>query len=195
MNKVSLDNVEFALLTEQPAATIDHIRALRNSDAVRAHMYHDHLISETEHLAWIARLRHADCERVMVVIVHGKVAGLVALNAIDWRHKRADWAFYLSHDAQGKGIGGVVECKLLDLAFFDLGLEKLNCEVLASNPKVIALHRKFGFTLEGTRRAHVIKDGVRVDVALLGMQAAEWRALRPRFVRLFSAKQNDTPTR
>jgi RimJ/RimL family protein N-acetyltransferase len=60
------------------------------------------------------------------------------------------------------------------------GLEKLNCEVLQSNPAVISLHQKFGFSVEGVRRQNVIKDNVRVDVVMLGITRQEWAARRPK---------------
>jgi UDP-4-amino-4,6-dideoxy-N-acetyl-beta-L-altrosamine N-acetyltransferase len=186
MSKASADSVQFALLVEQDDDAIERIRTLRNAPGVRMYMYNDHEISREEHVAWVARLRGTNTERVYAVLVQGKVEGLVALNAINHAQKRADWAFYLSEDMQGKGVGGVVEFKLLDLAFGEMGLEKLNCEVLACNPRVIEMHQKFGFTLEGTRRANVIKNGERMDVALLGILPQEWQAVRPRFARLFS---------
>jgi len=187
MSKPSVESVEFALLLDQPPEIIECIRELRNLDTVRKHMYNDHLISQKEHSAWIESLRQNKRERVMVVLYRGRAEGIVALRAIRERDKTADWAFYLSDGVQGRGVGGVVEFKLLDLAFRELGLEKLNCEVLESNPKVIEMHQKFGFKLEGVRRANVIKENKRMDVALLGILRDEWQETRPRFARLFSA--------
>jgi UDP-4-amino-4,6-dideoxy-N-acetyl-beta-L-altrosamine N-acetyltransferase len=187
MNKVSIESVAFAPLLEQTQDVIERIRSLRNSAGVSQYMYNDHLITPEEHAAWIVRLRQNACERIMVVLYQGNVEGLVALHAIKHKQKTAEWAFYLSEDVQGKGVGGVVEFKLLDLAFRQIGLEKLNCEVLESNPKVIEMHQKFGFKIEGIRRAHVLKEGKRMDVVLLGILPIEWEQVRPRFARLFSA--------
>ncbi|QNM98494.1 UDP-4-amino-4,6-dideoxy-N-acetyl-beta-L-altrosamine N-acetyltransferase [Chitinimonas koreensis] len=187
MGKANVDEVRFEPLTEQPAEVIERIRQLRNAEGVRRYMYNDHLISAEEHAGWIAGLQGNARERVMVVRYHGEVVGLVALRAIRWPDKAADWAFYLSEEMQGKGVGGVVEFKLLDLALIELGLEKLNCEVLETNPKVIEMHQKFGFVAEGVRRANVVKDGGRLDVHLLGITAGEWQAARPRFAKLFGA--------
>lgn len=187
MNRASIGDVVFAPLLEQPPETLERIRELRNAEGVRKYMYSDHLISKEEHARWIASLTGNESICAMVIIVNGKVEGLVSVSAIKRVHKSADWAFYLSEDMQGKGVGGVVEFKLLDYVFNDLGLEKLNCEVLETNPKVIEMHQKFGFKLEGIRRANVVKDGKRIDVAYLGILRDEWLAARSRFARLFSA--------
>lgn len=187
MNKAGISSVTFASLLEQGPETLERVRQLRNEPAVRQHMYSDHVISPQEHQAWLAGLRGNAGQRAWAVLHHGAVEGLVSLGAIRAAQKSAEWAFYLSSEMQGKGVGGVVEFKLLDLAFGEMGLEKLNCEVLASNPKVVEMHQKFGFQLEGVRRANVIKNGQRVDVVLLGILPAEWQERRPHFARLYAA--------
>ncbi|WBS02786.1 UDP-4-amino-4,6-dideoxy-N-acetyl-beta-L-altrosamine N-acetyltransferase [Pseudoduganella sp. SL102] len=188
MSKASVQSVRFAPLLEQDAAGLERIRELRNAPSVREHMYSDHEITADEHARWLDSLRGNEAQLAWVVLYHGSIEGLVSLSAIRPRHRSAEWAFYLSPEMQGKGVGGVVEFLLLDLAFGACALEKLNCEVLATNPKVIAMHQKFGFTLEGTRRANVIKAGQRIDVALLGILAGEWQIQRPRFARLYGAE-------
>jgi UDP-4-amino-4,6-dideoxy-N-acetyl-beta-L-altrosamine N-acetyltransferase len=188
MNKISADSVAFVSLAEQGAEVIEYIRTLRNSDAVRQYMYTDHEISREEHASWIASLRTRAATRAWTVVFQGAVVGLVSLQQLDTLHRRASWAFYLNEEMQGKGVGGVVEFKLLDLAFGEFGLQKLNCEVLATNQKVVEMHQKFGFHLEGMLRSQVLKHGARVDVALLGLLPEEWTAARPRFARLYSAQ-------
>lgn len=192
MNKVSLLEVAFAPMLAQSAEALEEIRQLRNAYAVRQFMYSDHEISPEEHAGWLAGLVGDVKQRVMTVALRGDVVGLVSLSAISARHKSASWAFYLSQRMQGMGIGGVVEFKLLDLAFGELGLEKLNCEVLASNMKVVEMHQKFGFQIEGRKRADVLKEGARMDVLLLGMLSHEWLAQRPRFARLFASPRPTT---
>lgn len=187
MKKASIATVQLAPLLEQDAAGIERVRQLRNAPEVRQYMYTHHEISVDEHAAWVASLQGNAGQRAWVVRYDDRIEGLVSLGAIRPQQKSAEWAFYLSPAMQGQGVGGVVEFLLLDEAFGRAGLEKLNCEVLATNPKVVAMHQKFGFAVEGTRRANVIKDGVRTDVVLLGILAAEWQAARPRFARLFGA--------
>jgi UDP-4-amino-4,6-dideoxy-N-acetyl-beta-L-altrosamine N-acetyltransferase len=185
MNRVGVESVEFASILEQPSDVIEYIREVRNSLGVRQYMYNDNLISREEHSTWVESLRGNESSRVMVVLFRGKTEGLVALHKINKTQKTADWAFYLSENVQGKGVGGVVEFKLIDMAFNEIGLEKLNCEVLMSNPKVIEMHQKFGFVLEGIRRANIVKESARMDVAMLGILREEWLEKRPRFARLF----------
>lgn len=158
------------------------VRELRNHADIRRFMYTDHPIGPQEHASWLASLGGNHRQKVFVILHHGAVAGVVSLNGIDTVHRTADWAFYLDPALQGKGLGSRVEFWLLDHAFNEAGLEKLNCEVLASNPTVVKLHRRFGFTQEGVRRQNILKDGERMDVVLLGITRDEWLAQRPALV-------------
>ena len=155
------------------------VRELRNHRDVKRYMYSDHDISEEEHRNWLRSLAGNSRQHVFVIKTDDRLAGVVSLSAINSVHRTADWAFYLDPGLQGKGLGSLVEFWLLDHAFNEAGLEKLNCEVLASNPAVIKMHQKFGFQVEGVRRQNIIKDGQRVDVVLLGITQAEWRDRRP----------------
>jgi UDP-4-amino-4,6-dideoxy-N-acetyl-beta-L-altrosamine N-acetyltransferase len=142
-------------------------------------MYTSHEISEQEHAKWLTSLQGNPRQQVFVVIKDEQALGVVSLNAINALQKTADWAFYLDVALQGKGLGSLVEFWMLDYAFNVAGLEKLNCEVLAMNAAVVKMHQKFGFEIEGVRRQNVVKDGVRVDVVLLGITKEEWQNKRP----------------
>ncbi|KAF0865871.1 UDP-4-amino-4,6-dideoxy-N-acetyl-beta-L-altrosamine N-acetyltransferase [Pseudomonas sp. LD120] len=171
--------MQFIPLVDADPATQAHVRTLRNQEAVRQYMYTSHEISEQEHQRWLSSLRGNPAQAVFVVMEQGRALGIVSLNAINTRQKTADWAFYLDAEQQGKGLGSRIEFWILDYAFTEAGLEKLNCEVLANNPAVINMHLKFGFQQEGLRRQNILKDGQRIDVVLLGITKAEWQSKRP----------------
>jgi UDP-4-amino-4,6-dideoxy-N-acetyl-beta-L-altrosamine N-acetyltransferase len=172
--------MQFLPLLQASPQVKAQVLLLRNQLAVRTFMYTSHEISEAEHQAWLQSLEGNGRQSVFVVMIDDTACGVVSLNAINTTQRSADWAFYLDVALQGKGIGSQVEFWLLDHAFNAAGLEKLNCEVLESNPTVIKLHQKFGFTLEGVRRQNVIKNGKRIDVMLLGITKAEWTEHRPK---------------
>lgn len=176
--------MQFVPLLDTPPAVQQALRLLRNQPAVRQHMYSDHEIGEAEHARWLASLQGNPRQQVFAVMVEEELGGLVSLNAIDPQHGRADWAFYIDSQLQGKGLGSLIEFMLLDHAFGAAGLHKLNCEVLASNTAVVRMHQKFGFQLEGVRRQDIVKAGARVDVVLLGMTRDEWQAQRPKMAAL-----------
>ena len=189
MPRKRFQDLEFAPLLEQSAEVKEAIRVLRNSESVRSYMYSDHEISTAEHTKWLDALEGDDRELPMVIMFGGALVGYVALRHISQEHKTADWAFYIDERSRGSGLGSAVEYKLLELAFEPMQLEKLNCEVLATNRPVIQLHNRFGFKAEGVRRSNIAKGGARIDVVLLGMTKAEWRDARKRFARLLGESE------
>jgi len=173
-------------LLEATPATQSAVRTLRNQADVRKFMYTSHEISPQEHDQWLNSLKGNARQSVFVAMLDGALAGVVSLSAINPVQKTADWALYLDVQLQGKGLGSLVEFWLLDHAFNQAGLEKLNCEVLEMNAPVIKMHQKFGFKIEGVRRRNIIKEGVRVDVVLLGITKEEWLECRPALLPLIT---------
>lgn len=169
----------FTQLIESSPEVQAEIRTLRNQEEVRKYMYTSHEISAQEHENWLKSLHDNSRQSVFVAIHEGRAAGVVSLSAINLTQKTADWAFYLDTELQGKGLGSLVEFWMLDYTFNERGLEKLNCEVLETNPSVVKMHQKFGFSIEGIRRKNILKDGNRIDVVLLGITKDEWLAHRP----------------
>lgn len=169
-----VEAIELKPFKDLSAAESERILAIRNEAEVRKNMYTDHEIGLDEHRIWMERtVDRADME-MFAVVLEGQIAGAVGLSAIVSQHARAEWAFYLSQDIQGKGLGSALEFKFLEWAFGERGLHKLNCEVLSFNTAVIGLHKKFGFHEEGVRREHIYRDDEWIDTVLLGITQQEW---------------------
>ena len=63
----------------------------------------------------------------------------------------------------GKGIGGQLMAKLVDLADNWLNITRIELEVNTDNPAGVRLYHKFGFEIEGTKRWHAFGDGRLAD--------------------------------
>ena len=66
-------------------------------------------------------------------------------------------------DFHGRGIGSCLMTALVDTADNWLNLRRLELVVFVDNAPAIRLYRKFGFEVEGTRRAVAFRDGAFVD--------------------------------
>jgi UDP-4-amino-4,6-dideoxy-N-acetyl-beta-L-altrosamine N-acetyltransferase len=160
---------------------IELMRAWRNAPSVRQNMYTRHEIGPEEHREWWERTRTSQAHRYFMYEYQGAPSGIVAFTGIDQVNVNSYWAFYARPDA-AKGTGSRMEFLALDYAFGPLGVHKLACEVLAFNTAVIALHKKFGFSVEGVlRQHHNVGDGF-VDIYSLGILVDEWRNYRPTMV-------------
>jgi len=158
----------------------DRLLTWRNSPAVAAFMYSDHLITQAEHDRWFDSLSGNPRRLDWIVMVDGAPVGLSSLVDIDMGQGRGTIARYLAEEsARGLGVGSFAELKIADHAFGHLGLRKLWSEVLATNQAALASHLSTGFQREALLRAHVVKQGRPVDVIGLGLLAEDWSARRP----------------
>lgn len=149
------------------------VRDIRNEDNVRKWMYTDHLITSNEHLEWVNKVKHDPRQEVFIVMADKTPLGIVSINSIDEKHKKADWAYYLTETARG-GLGACLEYAIIDFAFNRKSLEKLNCEVIEGNDAVIKLHKKFAFEDEGFRKSNIVKGQDRLGVHYLGLTKQSW---------------------
>jgi UDP-4-amino-4,6-dideoxy-N-acetyl-beta-L-altrosamine N-acetyltransferase len=168
-------------VTLRPIGLEDMTRILawRNLPEVSAYMYTDHRITDAEHARWFAGAMSDETKRYWIIELDGEPVGLANLYDIQALQKRAYWAFYLADDrVRGKGVGSFTERFVMRHVFEDLGLDKLCCEVLASNDGVVKMHERYGFQVDGVLRQHVIKGGQRVDVIAMSLLRDDWASSR-----------------
>lgn len=151
------------------------IRKWRNEEEVRKYMYTSNVISEKEHLKWINLLKESNDIKVYYIIFENNKIGIASISKIDKTNKICDWAFYFNNNIKkGIGIGKIVEKEFVNYIFNNFDIEKLNCEVLSNNLKIVEMHKKFGFTLEGILRKNILKNNERLDIYKLGLLKEEW---------------------
>ena len=137
---------QFGSLRDIADDELELMRAWRNEPAVRANMYTQHEISIEEHLTWWEKTKNRPDQKYLMYEMSGDKRGIAAFTSIDIQNKNTAWAFYASPSAP-KGTGSKIEFLMLELAFEQLNMQKLYCEVFAFNTSVIKLHQKFGFNI------------------------------------------------
>jgi putative acetyltransferase len=70
-------------------------------------------------------------------------------------------------DWQGKGVGTKLLEAALDQADNRLGLTRLDLRVFVDNKAAIALYRKYGFEVEGTREQFAMRGGAYADAYVM----------------------------
>jgi UDP-4-amino-4,6-dideoxy-N-acetyl-beta-L-altrosamine N-acetyltransferase len=165
----------------RPVVESDNTRLLewRNSPDVRAFMYTDHVIGQAEHARWFAGAIGDPTRRYWIIEADEVGVGMANLYDIGAEPGRATWAYYIADPSmRGKGVGAMAEYLVIEQVFGTLGLTKLWCEVLETNPAVIKLHKRFGFVEEARLPGRVIKDGAPVDAIGLGLSRDGWLAVK-----------------
>ena len=69
----------------------------------------------------------------------------------------------VARERQKQGVGSEMMRRLLEWSDNWAGYLRIELNVYTDNERAIALYRRFGFEMEGTHRAHALRDGVYVD--------------------------------
>lgn len=166
-------------LRDIKADDLEMIRCWRNSKEVSQYMYTEDFITPEQQNKWFERISKESNSHYWIIEYDAKPLGLVSITEISKVFDSCFWAFYLGESSvRGAGIGSKIEYNILKYVFEVLGLNKLRCEVLTTNPSVIAMHEKFGFRREAYYRDHVRKEDEHFDVVGLAILRREWLQLR-----------------
>ena len=158
---------------------LEMIRNWRNSKEVSQYMYTENHITSEQQKAWFEKISKDQNAKYWIIEYEDKPLGLVSITEMSQVFDSCFWAFYLGDtNVRGAGIGSKIEYNILKYVFEDIGLNKLRCEVLTTNPSVIVMHEKFGFRREAYYREHVLKNGQYFDVVGLAMLKREWNMVK-----------------
>jgi RimJ/RimL family protein N-acetyltransferase len=126
---------------------------------------------------WLKAKQESSTERNLAICrssdqIH---IGNIYLREIDWTSRTAELHIFIGESVdRGQGLGRAAVHHMLRNAFGDLDLRRVYLRVLANNSAAIGAYTSCGFTLEGTLRAHVFKDGEYHNVLMMGILAGEW---------------------
>jgi len=108
------------------------------------------------------------------IIYKGQFVGKIGINIINWTLKKAEIGYYLDEEFQGSGIMTRAAKGILDIAFNEYKLEKVEILAAVDNHKSRHIPERLGFKLEGiNRQAEWLYDHY-VDHAVYGLLAREW---------------------
>ncbi|GEK89447.1 ribosomal-protein-serine acetyltransferase [Alkalibacterium putridalgicola] len=109
-----------------------------------------------------------------VVLYNGEVAGDISLKEINWSIKSAEIGYWLGSAYTGKGIMTRAVRSILDYAFDELGLHKVEIWAAEENVKSRRIPERLGFVQEGTRRDDELIGGKYITMVIYGLLEDEW---------------------
>lgn len=104
-----------------------------------------------------------------------ELVGVVRIDGLLWAHGTAWITMGIGGESnRSKGYGREALHLALGYAFRELNLHRVQLTVFSYNTRAIATYEKAGFTLEGTYREFLQRDGKRHDMLLYGILRHEW---------------------
>ncbi len=105
----------------------------------------------------------------------GKLAGVIGLHWIDWANRSTYIGYWLAASQQGRGLVTRAGRALVDYAFVELGLNRVEIRCAVKNKKSRAIPERLGFEAEGiNRQAEWLYDHY-VDLVVYGLLISEYR--------------------
>jgi RimJ/RimL family protein N-acetyltransferase len=108
----------------------------------------------------------------------GVLVGDIAIFGIRAKNRSATLGIALGRDYLGRGYGSDAMRVIVDYAFRELGLHRIQLGVAPFNPAGIRAYEKAGFVAEGRLRESVLHDGRWYDEVLMSILDREWAAIR-----------------
>ena len=104
-----------------------------------------------------------------------ELIGSIGLSRFDWTAQRAEIGYWIDKDFEGKGIVTLASQRLIDYAFNELKLNRVEIRCSAENRRSAIIPLKLGFQKEGTFRQSEFLHGRFHDFYTFGLLADDPR--------------------
>ncbi len=113
--------------------------------------------------------------RTFDIIYHEKIVGVISFVKFNWTSRRTEIGYWIDKNYEGKGI--ITEsCKILiNYAFEELGMNRIEIRCAMENVKSRAIPERLNFKLDGVLRQFLWRHTCFFDMAIYSLLAEEWR--------------------
>jgi ribosomal-protein-serine acetyltransferase len=174
---------------------IDDKVSLELTAAKHADALHEAVDKNREHLSdflpWVANMKSLadfdlyikNCESLyqqkkevsFVIMLQEVAVGRIGLHHLNLENKNASIGYWLTKDAEGKGIITRACKKLISYGFEELGLHRIEIKAAINNVKSQAIPEKLNFKKEGIIREAEFVNGTFLDLILYSVLKDEWK--------------------
>ena len=111
------------------------------------------------------------------IALNEKIVGTIGFHHLDTINKSVQMGYWLDKQAQGKGLATKCCRILINYAFNELKLNRIQINCNVENKKSRAIPERLGFKLEGVHRQVEWLNNEFRDWAIYAMLAEEWRLI------------------
>ncbi|MBK5721613.1 GNAT family N-acetyltransferase [Dysgonomonas sp. Marseille-P4677] len=114
-------------------------------------------------------------DKQFTIYFKGEFVGLIGFKDTDFDNKKIEIGYWLSQYAQGKGIMFNSVSKLIEYAFIEMNMNRIQIKVAVDNHKSRKIPEKLGFQFEGIERdGELLVDNVYTDIAIYSLLKREF---------------------
>ncbi|OEE16136.1 ribosomal-protein-L7/L12-serine acetyltransferase [Vibrio cyclitrophicus ZF205] len=177
MFKTIIDNeLSIALVEENFASHYAEISQSQNEYLSQWLAWPPHCKTAQDFRIFIQRSLHDYAEgksMTCAIIYKGNVVGNCSFNTIYHSTKKVTVGYWLSETKQGKGIVTRVVQKLIEIAFEELDMEKIEISAATENMSSRKVCERLQFTLEGIITRNENLNGRIIDHAIYGLHRSK----------------------
>ena len=119
---------------------------------------------------WVNMMLHQNPPTIFVIAVDNKLAGVIGLEMRDDVYRKASLlGYWLGEEYWGKGIMPQAVKLMVDYAFSNLDIVRIQAGVLSNNPQSMRVLEKACFIKEGILRKAIIKHDMILDEWIYGI--------------------------
>jgi ribosomal-protein-serine acetyltransferase len=107
-----------------------------------------------------------------------ELIGGIGTHKIDWLNRRVEIGYWIARQFQGRGIVTDACRAVIDHAFQEWKLNRVEIHCAPGNEKSCAIPKRLGFLFEGTLREAQLVNGKYLDISVYAMLARDWEELK-----------------
>lgn len=128
---------------------------------------------------WFDRIKDSNNRYDAIIEVDDKPVGLNGLLSIDFTNRKAEYYVCLGElSYRGQGIAEMASKILLNIAFYDLKLNRVYLYTEENNLAAQKLFERIGFQKEGVLKEDVLSHGTFVNRYVMALTLADYKRLR-----------------
>ena len=140
--------------------------------------------TEVAHTAGFIRLSKEQHEQNLGfncgIWYQGTLCGAIGFHKIDWQNKNVEFGYWIDQHVQGKGIVTRASRAMVDYAFNELKLHRVQIRCATANPRSCAVIERLGLKFEGVQRGGEFLYDRWVDLNVYAIRDFEWKAMTDR---------------
>lgn len=109
------------------------------------------------------------------VAPEGPIIGMAGFHSVNWVNRHTSIGYWLAEDHQGRGIKTTAVRALVDHAFGEWSLHRVEIHCAPANHRSRAIPERLGFREEVTLREAELVGGRYLDSVVYGLLEGEWK--------------------